>query len=83
MQLGEVKNLSNSWDGAFSASHYWLQRLTQNLAIDGAFCENSQKRKDVHYFCKNLFWTQGSEYAFELASKVKNISFLNQFKYQR
>ena len=27
------------------------------------------------------FW-QGSQYASELASKVKNVSFLNQFKYQ-
>ena len=26
---------------------------------------------------------QGSEYASELASKVKDVSFLNQFKYQR
>ena len=26
---------------------------------------------------------QGSEYASELASKVKDLSFLNQFKYQR
>ena len=26
---------------------------------------------------------QGSEYASELASKLKNVSFLNQFKYQR
>ena len=28
----EIKTLSNNWDGAFSASHYWLQRQTQNLA---------------------------------------------------
>ena len=26
---------------------------------------------------------QGSEYASELASKVEDVSFLNQFKYQR
>ena len=26
---------------------------------------------------------QGSEYASELASKVKDVSFLNQFEYQR
>ena len=26
---------------------------------------------------------QGSEYASELVSKLKNVSFLNQFKYQR
>ena len=52
---------------------------------DGASCKNSQKRKAVRYFPKTSIldvW-QGSEYASELGSKVKDVSFLNQFKYQR
>ena len=46
---------------------------------DGAFCKNSQKLNAVHY----LDVWQGSEYASELASKVKDVSFSNQFEYQR
>ena len=53
----EFKGMSNSRDGAFSASCYRLQRWTQNLAKygakDGIFCRNSQKLKTIHYFGKN------------------------------
>ena len=63
---GEVKILSNIWDGAFSASSYWLQKLkaaSRSLLLQ-----------------KPPFWM--FEYASELASKVKDVSFLNQFEYE-
>ena len=52
---------------------------------DEAFSKNSQKRKSVHYFAKSSISDicQVSENASKLASKVKDVSFLNQFKYQR
>ena len=59
-------------------------RILTNI-WNGAFCKNSQKLKAVHYFCKDpylvcltKFWIYS-----ELAFKFKNVSFLNQFKYQR
>ena len=44
-----------------------------------------KKEKSFTIFVKTsiLDVTQGSEYASELASKVMNISFLNQFECQR
>ena len=60
-------------------------RILSNI-YDGAFCKNSQKRKVIQkkLFAKSsiLDIRQGSEYASELAFKVKDISFLNQLKYQ-
>ena len=44
-----------------------------------------KKLKAVHYLRKNLYldvW-QSSKYASELDSKVEDVSFLNQFEYQR
>ena len=52
---------------------------------DGAFCKNVKNEKPFTIFAKTSIldvW-QGSEYASELASKVKAVSFLNQFKYQK
>ena len=52
---------------------------------DGAFSKNSQKWKAFTFFAKTSIldvW-QGSEYVSKLASKVKDVSLLNQFKYQR
>ena len=49
---GELKTLTNVWDGAFSASCNWLQRQTQNLAKTLRSKINNQKLKDVHYFAK-------------------------------
>ena len=58
-------------------------RILSNIE-DGAFCKNSQKRKAVGYFCKNLHGClQGSDYLPELAYKVTDVSFLNKFEYQR
>ena len=53
-------------------------RILPNI-WDEAFCKNSQKQKVVHYFCKNTIVniSEGSEYASELASKIKNVLFLN------
>ena len=59
-------------------------RILSNI-YDGAFCKNTQKRKALHYFCKKssiLDVWKGYEYASELAFKVKDVLFLNQFKYQ-
>ena len=57
----------------------------QTSNIELYFYKNSQKRKDVHYFCKNFhlgcltrFWI-----CFWIGSKVTDVSFLNQFEYQR
>ena len=78
---GEFKILSNILDGAFSVSCYWLQRISQNLVnyLREALCKSCQKLKPIQYFCKNSIFDvwQGSEYASELASKVKDVSFLN------
>ena len=50
---------------------------------DGTFRKNSHKQKAVHYFCKKLHLVlEGSKHASELASKVKDVSFLNRFKFQ-
>ena len=45
-------------------------RILPNI-YEGATCKNSQKLKGVHHFCKILNVWQGSEYASELASKLK------------
>ena len=48
-------------------------------------CKNSKKLKAVPYFSKNCIldvW-QGSEYATELAFKVKDVSKSNQFEHQK
>ena len=52
---------------------------------DGAFWINSQKLTPLYYFAKTstLDVWQGSGYAFELASNVEDVSFLNQLEYQR
>ena len=55
-------------------------RILPNIS-DGAFCKNDQKLKAVHYCANTLGVWQGSEYASELASKVRDVSFLNQFEY--
>ena len=39
-------------------------------------------KKNIFLKTSNLLVWQGSQYTSELASKVKDISFLNQFKYQ-
>ena len=60
-------------------------RILLNI-YDGAFCKNSWKSKAVStIFAKSstLDVWQGSEYASKLAFKVKDVSFLNKFKYQR
>ena len=48
------------------------------------FAKNGQKLKAVICTKTSILdvW-QGSEYASEFASKVKDVSFLNQFEYQR
>ena len=49
------------------------------------FAEIVKNEKPFTIFAKSSIldvW-QGSEYASELASKIKDVSFLNQFKYQR
>ena len=49
------------------------------------FAKITKNEKPFIIFAKTSIldvW-QGSEYASELASKVKDISFLNQFEYQR
>ena len=58
-------------------------RILPNVLV-GAFCKNIQKLISVHYLCKNFHlhvWL-GSEYAPELAFKIKNVLFLNQFEHQ-
>ena len=48
-------------------------------------CKNSKKLKAVPYFSQNCIldvW-QGSEYATELAFKVKDVSKPNQFEHQK
>ena len=59
-------------------------RILPNI-LDEAFCKNSEKLKAVPYFCKTsvLDVLQGSGYAFESVSKVKDVSSLNQFEGQR
>ena len=80
----EFKILPNIWDRAFVARFRGGLRILLNI-YDQAFCKNSQKLEAAHNFCKIYIWDvwQVSEYASELASKVKNVSFLNQFEYQR
>ena len=49
------------------------------------FAKILKNEKPLTIFAKTSIlnvW-QGSKYAFELTSKVKDASFLNQFKYQR
>ena len=49
------------------------------------FAKIIKNEKSFTIFAKTFIldaW-QGSEYASELASKVKNVSFLNHFKHQR
>ena len=49
------------------------------------FAETVKNKKPFTIFAKTCtldVW-QGSEYASELTSEVKDISFLNEFKYQR
>ena len=41
---------------------------------DGAFCKNGQKLKAVHYCANTLDVWEGSEYASELASRVRDVS---------
>ena len=46
--------------------------------------KKSQKLKVIYYFAKSLIldsW-QGSEYSSDVACKVKDVSFLNQFKFK-
>ena len=64
------------------------------LEANSEFCQTSEmdlfakiviNEKPFTIFAKNSFlgvW-QSSEYASELASKVKGVSFLDQFKYKR
>ena len=47
------------------------------------FANNSENRKAVCYFCKNLQLGCLTIPEYALASNVKDISCLNQFKYQR
>ena len=73
---GEFKTLTNIWERAFFAS-YWLQRQTQNLAKHLRWCHGKivKNQKPFTVFAKSsilIVW-QGSQYASELASKVKDI----------
>ena len=59
--------------------------MLNNFSKWGDFCKNSKKPKAVYYFCKKCIldvW-QGSEYANELAFKVKDVSKSNQFEHQK
>ena len=47
------------------------------------FAKIVKNEKPFIIFSKTLDVWQASEYASELASKVKDVSFLNQFKYHR
>ena len=59
-------------------------RILSNI-YDGPFCKIVKNKKPFTIFVKTsiLDVLQDSEYAFELASKITNVSFLNQFEYQR
>ena len=74
----------NIRDGAFSASRYWVQKRTQNFAkhLRWSFLQKYSKtisRALFTIFVKTstLDVWQGFEYISELASKVKDVSFLN------
>ena len=56
-------------------------RILSNIK-DGAFCKHSQEPFTIFVKTSFLDVWQGSEYASELASKVTDVSFLNQFEYQ-
>ena len=49
------------------------------------FVKIIKKEKSLTIFVKTFIWNvwQGSVDAFELASKVMDVPFLNQFEYQR
>ena len=67
----KFKTPSNIWDGPFSKMELFT-KIIKNLKVLTIFAKTSIL--DV--------W-QGPEYDSELASKVKDVSFLDQFEYQR
>ena len=58
-------------------------RILSNIS-DGPFCKIVKNEKPFTIFVKTsiLDVLQDSEYAFEVASKITNVLFLNQFEYQ-
>ena len=81
----KLKTLSNIWAESFSAGLYWLQKRTQNLSkhLRWRFFSKTQKPFTIFPKFPNLDVSQGPEYPSELAAKVNDASFLNQFEYQR
>ena len=80
--------MSNIWDRAFSAkSQLALEAKsefyqTSKMELFAKIAKN-QKPFTICEKTSILDVWQGSEYDAELASKVKDVSILNQFEYQR
>ena len=96
MLLKFIKQISNSFPkitNGYNIKANWsfYQKSLLALQAISESCQTSKMelfvkiRRTVHYSGKNLIldiW-QGCKYASELDSKVKDVSFLNQFEYHK